>query len=95
MRRALSEYRILGIRTTLPFFREVFEDPDFVRGDFDTGFIERRVKKKSPPQDRDAAIVAAAIRLYKERRSARPGAKGGERASAWHLAGLREGVGGG
>jgi acetyl-CoA carboxylase biotin carboxylase subunit len=95
MRRALSEYRILGIRTTLPFFREVFEDPDFVKGDIDTGFIERKGRAKHPPGNRDAALVAAAIRLFRERRSARPGPQGGAGPNAWRAAGLREGAGGG
>src|SRR5690606_12467805 len=39
MRRALAEYEIAGIKTTLPFFREVMEDPEFVAGRLDTGFI--------------------------------------------------------
>src|SRR5205085_2800064 len=39
MRRALSEYAVGGIKTTLPFFREVMRDPEFVAGQLDTGFI--------------------------------------------------------
>ena len=41
MRRALSEYEITGFSTTIPFFREVMEDEEFVAGKLDTGFIER------------------------------------------------------
>lgn len=41
MRRALSELEISGIHSTTPFHRRVFADPDFLRGDFDTGFLER------------------------------------------------------
>jgi acetyl-CoA carboxylase, biotin carboxylase subunit len=41
LRRALDEYEIAGIRTTLPFFRAIVRDPDFQSGNFDTGFIDR------------------------------------------------------
>ncbi|HEX2641295.1 MAG TPA: hypothetical protein VHL50_12005, partial [Pyrinomonadaceae bacterium] len=41
MRRALAEYEIGGIRTTIPFFRQVMEDEEFVAGELDTGFIPR------------------------------------------------------
>ncbi|MFL6286287.1 MAG: acetyl-CoA carboxylase biotin carboxylase subunit [Pyrinomonadaceae bacterium] len=41
MRRALSEYAVGGIKTTLPFFREVMRDAEFVAGRLDTGFIPR------------------------------------------------------
>jgi acetyl-CoA carboxylase biotin carboxylase subunit len=39
MRRALSEYVVAGIRTNIPFHLAVMSHPDFVRGDYDTGFI--------------------------------------------------------
>ena len=38
--RALDEYEIEGIPTTIKFFREVVRHPDFRRGEFDTKFIE-------------------------------------------------------
>jgi len=41
MRRALDEYRIQGIRTTIPFLRHVVRHPAFGAGDLDTHFIER------------------------------------------------------
>jgi acetyl-CoA carboxylase biotin carboxylase subunit len=40
MRRALGEYIVTGVRTTIPFHRFVFEHPAFVSGEFHTGFIE-------------------------------------------------------
>ena len=43
MRRALDEFVIEPIKTTLPLHRQIFEHADFVRGDVDTGFIEREV----------------------------------------------------
>jgi len=41
MRRCLAEFAVEPIRTTIPFFRKVFEHPDFISGNYDTGFIER------------------------------------------------------
>jgi acetyl-CoA carboxylase biotin carboxylase subunit len=51
--RALDEYVIGGIRTSLTFFRAVVRDEEFKRGDFDTGFIDRFLGRisyiESPP----------------------------------------------
>jgi acetyl-CoA carboxylase biotin carboxylase subunit len=46
MVRALSEYLITGIKTTIPFHAKIMESADFVRGDFDTGFVEKIVGMK-------------------------------------------------
>ncbi|MBF0565525.1 MAG: acetyl-CoA carboxylase biotin carboxylase subunit [Nitrospirae bacterium] len=47
MRRALGEYRIEGIKTTIPFHKTVLSNPDFISGNFDTGYLER-VNVKGP-----------------------------------------------
>jgi len=41
MTRALDEFIIEGIKTTIPFHRKVFSHPDFVNGEFNTGFVDR------------------------------------------------------
>jgi acetyl-CoA carboxylase biotin carboxylase subunit len=41
MKRALWEYKIIGIETTIPFFRRFLDHPDFRAGRIDTGFIDR------------------------------------------------------
>ena len=43
MKRALAEFRIEGIKTTIAFHREVLNDPDFCCGDIDTQFIVKRM----------------------------------------------------
>ena len=43
MRRALSEFIIRGIKTTIPFQQAIMHDPDFVRGKYDTGFVQRLI----------------------------------------------------
>jgi acetyl-CoA carboxylase, biotin carboxylase subunit len=65
LRRALDEYHVAGITTTLPFFREVANDEEFVAGRLDTGFIarfnERRTVVEPPQEQTDLAMIAAAI----------------------------------
>lgn len=40
-KRALEEFVIEGIKTTIPFHLKVLEDPRFISGNFDTGFLEK------------------------------------------------------
>jgi acetyl-CoA carboxylase biotin carboxylase subunit len=41
MRRALGEYMITGIKTTIPLQLEIMKNKDFIAGKYDTGFLER------------------------------------------------------
>jgi len=43
MKRALEEYVILPLKTTIPLYRKIMDDPAFRKGDFDTGFIKKFV----------------------------------------------------
>ena len=45
MYRALKEYVITGVETTIPFHQEIIEDPVFMSGNFNTGFIEDFYKR--------------------------------------------------
>jgi acetyl-CoA carboxylase biotin carboxylase subunit len=54
MRRALAEYEVGGIKTTLPFFREVMRDEEFVAGRLDTGFIPRFNERRAVAAGRAA-----------------------------------------
>ena len=47
MYRALKEYVITGVKTTLPFYQDLIEDPVFSAGKFDTGFLEDYNKRRS------------------------------------------------
>jgi acetyl-CoA carboxylase biotin carboxylase subunit len=68
MRRALTEYDVHGIATTIPFFRWLLEDDDFLAGRFDTGFIDRKLGARNgqpfrePTEEhREIAVIAAAL----------------------------------
>ncbi|HEY1089104.1 MAG TPA: acetyl-CoA carboxylase biotin carboxylase subunit [Archangium sp.] len=41
MQRALSEYVVQGIRTNIPFHRAALQEESFIRGEYDTRFVER------------------------------------------------------
>ena len=61
--RALREYRVRGIRTSIPFFRELMADPDWIAGDVHTGFLsdERMARLTTATRHDDVAVIAAAI----------------------------------
>jgi acetyl-CoA carboxylase biotin carboxylase subunit len=40
MRRALDEFIIEGVHTTIPFHRVMMDNPDFISGDFDTKYLD-------------------------------------------------------
>jgi acetyl-CoA carboxylase biotin carboxylase subunit len=48
-RHVLDQFIIEGIPTTLPFLRRIVDDPAFVRGDVDTGFVARMMAEDSVP----------------------------------------------
>jgi acetyl-CoA carboxylase biotin carboxylase subunit len=69
MKRALIEYRVEGIDTTIPFFTALMDHPDFLKANFDTGFIDRNLAeltRERGEEDVDAAIAAAAIFAFEE-----------------------------
>jgi len=41
MKRALSEFHVAPIKTTIPLHLQIMDNPNFLSGDVDTGFIER------------------------------------------------------
>ena len=46
MLRALDDYAITGIKTTIPFHQKILTNEFFVKGDFNTGFIPQHMSKK-------------------------------------------------
>jgi len=45
MRRALEEFIIEGVKTTIPFYKSVFSSPNFISGEYDTSFVESLFKE--------------------------------------------------
>jgi biotin carboxylase len=38
---------IEGIRTNIPFLRRIINNPEFIRGEFDTGFVGRLLAERA------------------------------------------------
>ena len=96
--RALREYRVEGITTTLPFFRHVLRDPAFRAGDIDVGYIDRTwqpvaadCRKVSPENERDrVALIAAALTAYQAEIKGRMRMDPSQERSAWAKQGIFE-----
>lgn len=74
MLRAIDDYKIVGVETTLDFCKFVLKHPAFVSGKFDTGFIKdhfkpEMLKAESPEYAEVAAIAASLIFGAKETNS--------------------------
>ncbi|HIQ05938.1 MAG TPA: acetyl-CoA carboxylase biotin carboxylase subunit [Anaerolineae bacterium] len=72
MRRALREYRIGGIKTTIPFHQQIMDSTQFIWGTFDTSFLQKRAATApvaTPEHQRVAAIAAALVAHDRGRRA--------------------------
>ena len=93
MRRALLEFRIAGIRTTIPFHLEVLEGAEFASGRFDIAWVDRAlpglVSRLAAPAgpEMEAAAVAAALYAYETSGADRP--RTDPTTSPWAAAGRR------
>lgn len=47
MRNALDEFIVEGIPTTIPFHQKILCDPDFIAGNYDIGFLERKASGRN------------------------------------------------
>jgi acetyl-CoA carboxylase biotin carboxylase subunit len=95
-KRALSEFVVKGIKTSIPFHQKVMRHPIFIEGRYDTGFIEEHMdggeggETRGGEQDAEALRVAqimaaiAAYRRDKERAAKASGTTdGGTRGDPW------------
>jgi len=69
MQRALGEYRIGGVRTTIPFFQVLLSHPAFIEADLHTHFIDEQklikdLEKESEKNDTVPLIAAALNHFY-------------------------------
>ena len=92
MHRSLREYHVEGIKTNIGFFLEVLKDPDFSKGDFDTGFIDRWRASRRPHSkitEDDRSFAALAVALFHDARSREPSDTTPQQTSAWKIDGRR------
>lgn len=88
MLRALSEYQVYGIKTTIPFFKRILIHPKFMAGDYNTHFIPSLEKEEEGTEsdDKVVALIAAGIMSYWE---SKPGLsfRKGKKMSNWKIQG--------
>lgn len=71
MRRALSEYQIMGLKTTIPFHQQLLNSTRFIAGQFDTSFVEERFALEEATDLRpEVAAVLATLVAHEQRRHA-------------------------
>jgi acetyl-CoA carboxylase biotin carboxylase subunit len=88
MKRALREFVVKGIDTSIPFHRVVMNHPKFIEGVYDTGFIDDEILPGSgatlppDPEEQEVGVMLAAIAAFKrDRNLAARRAQGGPTAA--------------
>jgi acetyl-CoA carboxylase biotin carboxylase subunit len=99
MLRALGEYHVGGIPTTLPFFRWMLQQPAFVRGELDTTMLDHELERRAgepfmvtTADHLDTALLATASSAFLAARNAAHGAlavSAGAPRSGWGAAARR------
>ena len=97
MKRALKEYLLFGVETSIPFCLKVMEHEKFISGNFDTHFIEKEFfshperlteQTEGAPGQEIAAIGAVLFEhLYKKCNQRLKSAETNSKASRWKMKG--------
>lgn len=95
MRRALEEYRIVGVRTNIPFHQTMMDSHRFMGGQYDTRFVEERFSMKQIEEskqrfDETAAIFATLVAHTETQRAAQIIRRGERDTSNWKWVGRWE-----
>ena len=95
MRRALEEYRLLGVKTNIPFHQNMMDSHRFMAGNFDTRFVEERFSmdaaEAGQSDDSDIAAILATLVAHRQGQHAAQMVQRGERdTSNWKWVGRYE-----
>jgi acetyl-CoA carboxylase, biotin carboxylase subunit len=97
LRRALEEYSVTGIRTNTALFRRILLEPDFLKAEIHTKWLDELLQRPQPAGDSgapadsngaDAAAIAAAV-WHATHNGATPAEKDRAHESAWKREGRR------
>ena len=85
MRRALEEYRIMGVKTNIPFHQHMMDSHRFISGQFDTRFVEERfsMDDRDAPDVLEAAILATLAAHQRGQQASQIVAPGARDTSNW------------
>jgi acetyl/propionyl-CoA carboxylase alpha subunit len=95
MRRALEEYRIVGVSTNIPFHQNLMDSHRFMGGQYDTRFVEERFSMQSAEESKAthpdiAAILATLVAHQQTQRSTHVIQRGKRDTSNWKWVGRWE-----
>lgn len=88
MRRSLEEYRIVGVRTNIPFHQNLMDSHRFMGGQYDTRFVEKRFSMEAAEEGKTdqsgiAAIIATLVAHQQTQRAAHIIQRGERDTSNW------------
>jgi len=99
MRRALDEYEVRGIKTTIPFFKWLLDTDDFHAARFDTTMLDGELAGRAgrpfvevPGDVEDVAVIAAAVHAFLNAGAPQTGAAASARRGGWLQAARQEAV---
>ena len=90
MKRALSEYVVVGVQTNIPFHLQLLDDPRFVAGEVHTGFLDTDFKMNQPehaPDEQLVALLTAAVLSHERRNRNGASPATATQANGWRDAG--------
>jgi acetyl/propionyl-CoA carboxylase alpha subunit len=97
MARALREYQVLGIRTTIPFFLWLMRQPEYLAGRYDTTYLDRLLAERAgrtfselTAVEEELCVIAVAIDAYLRAGVAPAWAQTAARQALWTQAARRE-----
>jgi acetyl-CoA carboxylase biotin carboxylase subunit len=95
MRRALEEYRILGVKTNIPFHQNIMDSHRFIAGQFDTRFVEERFSMDEAEEGKElmpniAAIMATLVAHRETQQASKIVRRGTRDTSNWKWVGRWE-----
>jgi acetyl-CoA carboxylase, biotin carboxylase subunit len=93
MRRALEEYRIVGVRTNIPFHQTLMDSHRFMGGQYDTRFVEERfaiAEERDPAMMEIAAVLASLAAHQQTQRAAQVVQRNERDTSNWKWVGRWE-----
>jgi len=101
LRRALEEYTVTGIKTNAGLFRRILEEPDFLRGEIHTKWLDELLRRPRSAASlgnnnqrgsavSDAAVIAAAIWQASQSEKQASVSPSADQPSRWKLEGRRE-----
>ncbi|MCX5801554.1 MAG: acetyl-CoA carboxylase biotin carboxylase subunit [Candidatus Eisenbacteria bacterium] len=95
-RRALREYLIDGVATTIPFHKWIMEQEEFEKGNIHADFIDANFTGATPMEDEEllrAALISATLDVFEKGKKVYvpPTSEGKARGGAWKLYGKLRG----